>query len=115
MVQNTLMSPAKVLLTNKTLAVFMGANLLEDIETALIKDIGGVPYSELAYERSWDMLVPVIEKLESMGCVVTITQKNCKVQLCRYPYYSTQCQSNVSKIDATYKAIADFINSDYYL
>ena len=56
--------------TNKLIAEFMGISI--DGEFAYIEDEGSpleevMPINKLNYHTSWDWLMPVIEKIESLG------------------------------------------------
>lgn len=74
-------------------------------------------YDELKYNESWDWLMPVVEKIESFPdtsivfevenliIITVITNKT--------PYQTKQFSNrleNLSKIEAVYKVVIDFIN-----
>ena len=58
------------------------------------------------YNNSWDWIIPVIEKIESLG--YTFTLKKSEAQLEGYKYDSTFF-SNDSKIHAAYEVVVDFV------
>lgn len=124
---------------NEMIAVFMGAVIIGKGESRLIafpdtKIEGGGYISnnksikDLKYHTSWDWLMPVVEKIESLGDgdyitefsinnhnVTLISQVNSKVKEAlnlpidtlkvRIDYFD----SDSSKLQATYQAICQFI------
>lgn len=60
---------------------------------------------EVLYNKSWDWLMPVVEKIETLGYDVQIEDNNCAIigHDIDYSDYSTD------KINAVYKAIVAFI------
>lgn len=65
------------------------------------------------YDKSWDWLMPVVEKIESMGCIVEITLCLGKVCKIRKVISKTQdwqtCHESNSTIEAVFKACVEFI------
>jgi hypothetical protein len=66
----------------------------------------------LSYHKSWDWLMPVVDKLEQLKHPVHIINNNC------YIYYSTNAIKNEeffvdiygeNKMDAVYRAVVTFI------
>lgn len=87
---------------NKLIAEFMG----KEIEAI-------TSYSDEPHEWhcSWDWLMPVVEKIESMGHVVEIvTHKTEIYEKDKYPNSSYVMMAPGDKINSTYFAIIEFIN-----
>mgnify|MGYP003400855777 FL=1 len=65
----------------------------------------------LQYHTSWDWIMPVVEKIESMNYTVTIRQGH--VSICsnsyRKPYYTGGDNVEINKIQAVYQAVVEFI------
>lgn len=75
--------------------------------------------NELAFDSSWDWLMPVVEKIESLRFKVNIFGYNEDTQAHYVIVYSSkegtisiQNQSKLPKIEAVYNACVEFIN--YY-
>ena len=81
---------------NKLIAEFMGYNYPGDFNL-----------DELMYRSSWDWLMPVVEKIESLGNGVTIYKKGCHVN--DIGIFSTNGFNHSSKIEQTWKACVEFI------
>lgn len=67
-----------------------------------------LPIKKLKYHKSWDWLMPVVEKIEQSGCIVEIwlsLGKGCRIQrpTATQPSIAIVEESN-STIDAVYKA-----------
>ena len=65
--------------------------------------------NELKYHESWDWLMPVVERIESLGNKVSISEAYCDI-------YSHRCISfcdigggDYTKLSATYEAVLQFI------
>ena len=74
--------------------------------------------SHLEFHKSWDWLMPVIDKIESMGytfninkCFVNIVSKDNKI-LCCYQIGHRDTQD--TKFLALYKAVVSFIRSQEF-
>lgn len=90
---------------NKLIAEFMGVDPV-DVDTWLDKN------EELNYNSSWDWLMPVVEKIESLDIVCfeknlqeegdyqALFTKGSNIFICHYADTS---------IEATYKAVIEFI------
>lgn len=101
--------------SNKLIAEFMGAELDgEDWHiTGREWTVSNKRYpGNLQYHTSWDWLMPVIEKIESHGCIVNISI--CLGRMCNIikptasPLQIAISESN-SLIDAVYDAATQFI------
>tara|TARA_B100001059_G_scaffold107813_1_gene107492 strand:- start:402 stop:665 length:264 start_codon:yes stop_codon:yes gene_type:complete len=78
---------------NKLIAEFMDVNLIEG-------QLGD-------YHTSWDWLMPVVQKIESLGYVFTIQGGKAEFgEMISKP----QCFTSKDKISSTYDAVVEFIN-----
>jgi hypothetical protein len=66
---------------------------------------------DLCYQKSWDWLMPVVEKIEGYGFSVFIHNDGCYIKPTYY-FGNFPAIGNIgdSKIGATYKAVLAFIN-----
>ena len=73
---------------------------------------------EMRFHESWDWLMPVVEKIESLGYEFTIVENRCKVSkntvcsLCHHHSVEElfHIETIGSKLDTTYDAVVQFIN-----
>lgn len=67
---------------------------------------------QLKYHKSWDWLMPVVEKIESLGYEFIIIESRCKIN--NNTDHSIEelfyIETIGSKINATYEAVVAFIN-----
>ena len=84
---------------NKMIAEFMGSNL-DGLEPFQYED-------ELQYHKDWNWLMPVVEKIEDMGCEIVTTNGKCTISGAN-DYYGESIGK--SRRGATYDAIVEFIN-----
>jgi len=70
--------------------------------------IDGVPtdLQDLQYHTSWDWLMPVVQKIESLGYVFTIQGGKAEYG---EMISETQCFIAEGKLSSTYKAVVEFI------
>ena len=92
---------------NKLIAEFMGLEIVNaDI---ILYELNGIAYpiNKLQYHKSWDWLMPVVQKIESLGYVFTIQGGKAE-----YGEMISKTQSFIAedKLSSTYKAVVDFIN-----
>ncbi len=78
---------------NKLIAEFMGKEIYQH-------------YHESNYHSSWNWLMPVVDKIEDMGCEVVITNGECTIS--GNDYYVEIIGKN--RRGATYDAVVEFIN-----
>jgi len=103
--------------TNKLIAEFMGLikyNEQHDgMYCAETMELGDFPilFQDNQYNTSWDSLMPVVEKIESLGHELIIAESRCKIN--HNTDHSIEEVINIdiigSKIEATYQAVVDFI------
>jgi hypothetical protein len=113
---------------NELIAEFMGAERREGPrafnpdQTLVQWIIKGNPYNqhrddikhwyqpvELKYHESWDWLMPGVEKIEKENdAIFYIRNSMAEIELLGYPYDLRVTQGN-SKLEATYKAVVNFI------
>lgn len=61
----------------------------------------------LFFDTSWDWLMAVVEKIESLGHGVTIYRKGCHIN--NEIGFNTNGFNHSSKVEQTYKAVVEFI------
>ena len=70
------------------------------------------PFDDLHFHESWDWLMPVVEKIESLGYELIIAESRCKIN--HNTDHSIEEVINIdiigSKIEATYQVVVEFIN-----
>ena len=68
-------------------------------------------FSYLKYHSSWDWLMPVVEKIEGEPhlCKVIIETNYCRVERNSGEHILTMGSQNLTKKEATYKAVVEFI------
>ena len=70
---------------------------------------------ELQFHSSWDWLMPVVEKIESINITdenyyaVNIRYDECCIESCADDYWIAHSLPNQSKLTSTYKATVEFI------
>jgi hypothetical protein len=94
----------EILSNNALIAEFMG---MPESNNGLFSNVSKTYRpSELKYHESWDWLMPVVEKIESVipdDSVVTIANNDCTI-----PFLADEFDIEItgtSKIDAVYKAV----------
>lgn len=105
---------------NKLIAEFMGIHEImldgySNYEIDVIYEILGIkPHahkgliiheSDLQFHTSWEWLMPVVEKIEDIGCELTQTNGECTISFDDY-YNET---SSKTRFHATYQAVVEFI------
>ena len=95
---------------NKLIAEFMGMKPLNNDSSVLVfsTDRGNdiVSIDNLQYQNDWNLLMEVVEKIESLGVVVEIRENVCYIETSQGNYTS---ELEETKIQATYKAVVEFI------
>ena len=107
---------------NKLIAEFMGYNHIMSVEYKIPRHNRMVPfqhaikweffwsdffkYDELKFHESWDWLMPVVEKIESLNYRVSITEFATNINDERLKISQWQ---NSDKMINTYKAVIEFI------
>ena len=101
---------------NKLIAEFMGWKHHED------KSYDEYEMNNLKYHTSWDWLMPVVEKIESIhsdfhgyfgvyicsnGCTIQATRLNTSIENPHYAYFNDVTLD--TKINSTYSAVLQFI------
>jgi len=110
---------------NKLIAEFMGGkyrkgNKKQSIEERYFGLIEKGYYhwvSELRYHKSWDWIMPVVEKIEKLGCIVEISYSLvCMCRICvigkKYEKAFNITNDNnggLEPIIAVYKSVVEFI------
>lgn len=65
--------------------------------------------ADLAYDTSWDWLMSVVDKIEALNFTVQIINYYCKIQHPKYPHFNSDSELCLSKIEAVYKVVVEFI------
>lgn len=92
---------------NELIAQFMGLPLYRD-EVMFTGGTRKVPFQKWQYHTSWDWLMPVVEKIETLGFFFII--KSTYVEVNRlYDPVTVSCADGESKIQAVYKVVIEFI------
>jgi len=105
---------------NKLIAEFMGGISVPNdyINFPVTNGINAMPISKLKYHSSWDWLIPVVEKIESIGrTAVVIGFDTCEIKDENYADLSKNLpdrfdsfnEEGKTKLEATYKAVIEFI------
>ena len=96
--------------SNKLIAEFMGLDSFKDSLASLHQGKINVDvdvYEQAQYHTSWDWLMPVVQKIESLGYVFTI-------QGGKAEYNEMISKPKIfiakDKMSSTYKAVVKFIN-----
>jgi len=88
--------------SNKLIADFMGMK-----QGVIVNGIGYYDPEELEYNKSWDWLMPVVEKIESMGNTQIAIGK-------KYAYFTIKGEDTPvvygeTRLLAIYKSVVQFI------
>jgi hypothetical protein len=73
-------------------------------------DIHQFKIDQLKYHTSWDWLMPVVEKIESLGYNVDIDGESCVIILTLQPLKLIWNHESDTKLSAVYTACIKFIN-----
>ena len=96
--------------SNKLIAKFMGLDSFKDSLASLHQGKINVDvdvYEQAQYHLSWDWLMPVVKKIEDMGCEIVITNGECTISGSNDYYEET---IGKSRRGSTYQAVVEFIN-----
>lgn len=111
------MTEKQIIEGDKLIAEFMGISLSKQKMELVWKKGCLIDEATLSYHSSWDWLMPVVEKIESLNCTVGIfTGKNNKLHCMIVHFNETNTfdkkfQSvNEVKIEAVWLVIVEFLN-----
>ena len=90
---------------NKLIAEFMGIDYVNVVKEIL--SITSMDAYQLPYNKDWNWLIPVVEKIESLGYVFTIQGGKAEYG---EMISETRCFIAEDKLSSTYKAVVEFIN-----
>lgn len=99
---------------NKLIAEFMGA-VKSDFGNYMIftvknpQSVVKIYHSEIKYDSSWDWLIPVVEKIDSMGHHFHLYSDSAEIDLCGKERLQFRA-SKLTKIEACYDVVIQFIN-----
>ena len=92
---------------NKLIAEFMGLEITgPGFSSGYSYKEEYVHFEDVLYHKSWNWLMPVVEKIENLGYGVTIFRKGCHIDA---GVYISNEYNNAPKITQTYKAVIEFI------
>lgn len=99
---------------NKLIAGFMGHKVSYGLEKAMLISTGDINYTPVKYHKSWDWLMPVVEKIDkdfSKNFEVIIYSASCYIHKWNEDkqVYDTFISGVGKKIDAVYGAVIEFI------
>ncbi len=98
------MTEQETLEGNKLIAEFMTMEKCPlGVKTKIIHS------NDLKYHSSWDWLMPVVEKIEKTHCI-NIEYTTCNIADPANGYEDIISTSEKTKIEATWKAVIEFIN-----
>lgn len=101
---------------NELIAEFMewshcnGPSCIESDNLCWCKNDGHsyIPKKDLKFDTSWDWLMPVVEKINSLNGVSYTIEGKCAMEIgrngCRIAFYTSD-----SMIETVYKAVVEFI------
>ena len=98
---------------NKLIAEFIGYDIITEAEKDKFPTV--LTTKDVKYDTSWDWLMPVIDKIESFGIVAF--EKNLQEEgdyqcLFTKGYDILICHYADTSLEATYKAVVEFIKTD---
>jgi hypothetical protein len=100
---------------NKLIAVFMGMKPLNNDSSVLVfsTDRGNdiISIDNLQYQDDWNLLMQVVEKIENFGFEFFIVESRCRIANNTDKSIETIIDFEIigAKIQATYKAVVEFI------
>ncbi len=93
-----------------------GKDTILPLPNGLLRDIGRIPLNmsdKLQYHSSWDWLMPIVDKIETMMRKTKVNDDRTFLEYCDNLYFMSIGDVFVqgdSKIDVVYKAVIKFIN-----
>lgn len=95
---------------NRMIAEFMGLRYgRSSVKTYVIENNKEVLPKDLKYHTSWDWLMPVVEKIESLGYEFQITKEEAYFKDTDGDFEIVASAFNGSIMDNTYNAVVQFI------
>lgn len=96
---------------NILIAEFMGIDYNPEGERKYNKETGAWTYTNVFYHTSWDWLMPVMDKIETLGYSVNITSKTVAIMQGHGAVYATNVyiSDGLTKIKAAYETVVEFI------
>lgn len=111
------MDKEEIIEGNKLITEFMGVKSVINSENKKVywfeNPEKGFLESQLKYDSSWDWLIPVVEKIESLNYSTAINYKfgidlSYQIVICQGDYFEFIQQAK-EKITAVYKGVIEFI------
>ena len=110
---------SKVEETDKLIGTFMGGKPYTNCARIwfdyfhLTGQPANLALAELLYHHSWDWLMPVVEKIESLNSICLIKNHWCNIKTTDFDSVNIKGFSTLkicdTKIEAVYKAVVEFI------
>ena len=96
---------------NRMIAEFMGLNLIVQTDGVSFKDNNTGLFHELKYHTSWDWLMPVVYKVESLGYSVNISRIKVSINHIgsEEEMFSWVCGDPSKKMEILYETLFQFI------
>lgn len=97
---------------NKLIAEFMRLSQIVETDGICFRDTNAKDIHEIKYNSSWDWLMPVVEKIDSMGYNVQISRISCKISKIletEKPIISLACGDISQKIELCFTSIISFL------
>ncbi len=99
---------------NKLIAEFIGKPVTEDNNLYMSSEIDYTFPVHLKYHSSWDWLMPVVEKIQSLSCNVNIINNCCQIIMfdtsySGEPIYKKNKTMANTKIENVYDSVIQFI------
>jgi hypothetical protein len=105
--------------SNKLIAEFMGCFFKDDfwIVTVNGQEIPTVRNSlDMQYHSNWSWLMPVVEKIESLGYWVVMMPNGCQIYKASGNFYGDMvidADFKNTRLENTYEAVVCFIENNY--
>ena len=126
----TNMTPIEINENNKLIAKFMGATIFPTIDPRVEVAQIDVPFQgnlnvclvcQLEYHKSLDWLVPVLEKIEKLGCIVEVSWAlvvTCRICIIGAKHERSwsiirQSEDKHGVVDIVYLSVIDYIKYYY--
>ena len=108
------MRKSEIIKGNKLIAEFMGIECKKFDDNTLVK----IPFDIeepvfISYHSSWDQLMPVVDKIEDMGWIVSIQKGYCEIfpeePLVDDEFSNKSDTLKIKKIELCFQTVVEFI------
>ena len=98
---------------NVLIAKFIGLRMgRQSLLTFIIEDGQEVLPKDLKYHESWEWLMPVVDKTESFGNKVSVSEAYCDITSSKGDQLCDIGGGDYTKLSATYEAVVLFVKSN---